>query len=261
MRTGNPVLREGVFQNGMDLPRWDELASSKAPAGVMTVRGAAIKSAILLGLCSITAVLAWSAITANAGLLMPLTMGGAVIGLVLGLVMFFWQKGAAFLSPIYAIAQGAFVGGISIIAANYGLQKGVALGAGGVFQAVFITFGIFAAMLMAYVAGIIRLRGVVAKMVIVGTMGVMFAYLATMLLNLFGMQMPYIHDSGPIGIGFSIFVVVLASLNLVLDFQFIEDGAAAGAPKHMEWYAAFGLLATLVWLYIEILRLLSKLRK
>jgi uncharacterized YccA/Bax inhibitor family protein len=129
-----------------------------------------------------------------------------------------------------------------------------------VIQAVALTFGTLFCLLLAYKSGLIKATENFKLGVVAATGGIALIYLATMVLGLFGIGIPYIHDSGLIGIGFSLFVVVVAALNLVLDFDFIETGAERGAPKYMEWYASFGLIVTLVWLYIEILRLLAKLR-
>jgi uncharacterized YccA/Bax inhibitor family protein len=123
-----------------------------------------------------------------------------------------------------------------------------------------LTLGTLAALLLAYRSGLIRPSENLKLGIVAATGGIALVYLVSMGLSFFGKTMPYIHDSGPIGIGFSLVVIVLAALNLVLDFDFIERGAEVGAPKYMEWYAAFGLLVTLVWLYLEILRLLAKLQ-
>jgi len=156
-------------------------------------------------------------------------------------------------APIYAVAEGFFLGGLS------GL---VNLRFPGIpFQAVCLTFGTLFMLLMAYQTGWIRATENFKLGVTAATGGICMLYLVSMVMGFFGMQIPFIHESGPIGIGFSVFVVIIAALNLVLDFDFIEHGAEHGAPKYMEWYAAFGLLVTLVWLYIEILRLLSKLAR
>ncbi len=128
------------------------------------------------------------------------------------------------------------------------------------FQAVLLTFGTMFALLFAYRSGMIKATENFKLGVVAATGGIALVYLATIVLGLFGVRIPFIHDSGLIGIGFSLFVVVVAALNLVLDFDFIESGVEQGAPKHMEWYGAFGLMVTLVWLYIEFLRLLSKLQ-
>jgi uncharacterized YccA/Bax inhibitor family protein len=129
-----------------------------------------------------------------------------------------------------------------------------------VIQAVALTFGTLLCLLLVYKSGIIKVTANFRLGVVAATGGIAVIYLITIVLGLFGIRMPYIHDSGLIGIGFSLFVVTIAALNLVLDFDFIENGAASGAPKFMEWYAAFGLMVTLIWLYLEILRLLAKIR-
>jgi uncharacterized YccA/Bax inhibitor family protein len=123
-----------------------------------------------------------------------------------------------------------------------------------------LTFGTLAALLLAYRSGLIRATENFKLGVFAATGGIALLYLVSMVMGFFGKSIPFIHSAGPIGIGFSVFVVVIAALNLVLDFDFIETGAQRGAPKYMEWYGAFGLLVTLVWLYLEILRLLAKLQ-
>jgi uncharacterized YccA/Bax inhibitor family protein len=258
MRTGNPVLQESMFGE-LNVPSYASLGATER-SDTMTIRGTAIKAGVLLALCSISAVVAWSLISSNQQLLGPIALGGAVVGLITCLIVCFAKKTAPFVSPIYAIAEGAFIGAISLLFANMKLKNGLTLGSEGVFQAVFMTFGVFASMLLLYAGRILRGDGVFAKVVMVGTAGIALTYFVTMILRLCGMPVPFIHSSSPIGIGFSVVVVCLASFNLIIDFQFIENGSKAGAPKYMEWYGAFGLLVTLVWLYLEILRLLSKLK-
>ena len=159
---------------------------------------------------------------------------------------------AGITAPIYAVIEGMILGSISaIFEKNY---------PGIVIQAVGLTFGVLFCLLMVYKSRLIKVTDNFRLGVVAATGGIALFYFISLALGFFGMRIPFIHESGPLGIGFSLFVVVIASLNLVLDFDFIEKGAEAGAPKFMEWYGAFGLLVTLVWLYIEILRLLSKLR-
>lgn len=166
--------------------------------------------------------------------------------------MCFSPKTAPVAAPIYAAFEGMFLGAIS------GLISGQFQGI--VLQAAMLTVGVLVAMLLAYSSGLVRATEKFKMGVLAATGAVCMVYLATMVLGLFGVAIPYIHAAGPIGIGFSVVVVVIAALNLVLDFDVIEQGARSGAPKYMEWYSAYGLLATLVWLYIEIVRLLIKLR-
>jgi uncharacterized YccA/Bax inhibitor family protein len=159
------------------------------------------------------------------------------------------------LSPVYAVAQGVVLGTISSAMELQPKYQGLT------FLAVSLTMGVFVAMLLAYRAGLIKPTEKFKSIVIGATLGIGVTYLLSLGLGLFGIRMPFIHDSGLFGIGFSLFVVSIAALNLILDFDFIEKAAEMPADKKMEWYAAFGLLVTLVWLYIEILRLLAKLRR
>ena len=155
-------------------------------------------------------------------------------------------------APLYALAEGLFLGGVSsLFEARF---------PGIVMQAVLLTFGTLFALLMAYRSGLVRATENFKLGVVAATGGIALVYLATIVLGFFGIGIPYIHESGLVGIGFSLFVVVVAALNLVLDFDFIETGVEQGAPKYMEWYGAFGLMVTRVWLYIEFLRLLAKLQ-
>jgi uncharacterized YccA/Bax inhibitor family protein len=215
----------------------------------MTLQGTTQKCGILLAITIATATLGWK-LAPTLG--MPIIVGGAIGGLIIALILCFKQTLAPVLAPAYAVVKGLFVGAIS---ATYNtMYDGI------VVQAVMLTFGTFIALLAAYQSGLIRPSENFKLGIMAATGGIFIVYLATWLLGMFGIQMPYIHGSGPIGIGFSLFVVVIAAMNLVLDFSFIEEGVQSGAPKYMEWYGAFGLLVTLIWLYIEILRLLAKLR-
>jgi len=181
-------------------------------------------------------------------------MIGALGGFVVAMVTSFKKDWAAVTSPIYAVLEGLFIGGISLVME----QRFPGL----VLQAVLLTFGVMFALLAAYQSRIIRPSETFKSVIVGATFGIVVVYLVSMVLQLFfHTEIPLINGSGPIGIAFSLVVVGIAALNLVLDFDFIENGVAAGAPKWMEWYAAFALTVTLVWLYIEILRLLSKMRR
>jgi uncharacterized YccA/Bax inhibitor family protein len=184
---------------------------------------------------------------------MPLIWIGAIGGLVMALVTAFKQTWAPVTAPIYAALEGLFVGAVSaLFEARY---------PGIVMQAVMLTFGTLGALLMAYKSGLIKATENFKLGVTAATGAIALLYLVNIGLRLFtDVSIPFIHESGLLGIGFSLFVVTIAALNLVLDFDFIESGAEANAPKYMEWYGAFGLVVTLIWLYIEFLRLLAKLR-
>jgi uncharacterized YccA/Bax inhibitor family protein len=239
MRTTNPALGPNTFES-------HTLTPATAP---MTLQGTVNKSFILLALAVFSAAFTWK--TAS-GIGMPLGIGGAIGGLIVSLVLCFKKEWAPGLAPTYAILEGLFLGAISAFMER--TYPGI------VGQAVMLTFGTFFALLAAYTTRLIKPSENFKLGIIAATGGIMLVYLASIVLRLFGIQMPFIHDSGAIGIAFSAFVVVIAALNLVLDFDFIENGCESRAPRYFEWYAAFGLMVTLVWLYIEILRLLSKLR-
>jgi len=251
MRSGNPVLSDSTFL---------DLSSGRVVSGggdAMTLNGTVNKTGFLLLLSVLTAAFAWSKTFTDAGELAPgaaiFMWGGAIGGLVLALVTTFKKEWSPVTAPLYALVEGFFLGSISAI---YNAQfQGIVL------QAVLLTFGTLFALLFAYRSGLIRATENFKLGVVAATGGIALIYLATIGLGLFGIRIPYLHESGLIGIGFSLFVVVVAALNLVLDFDFIETGVEAGAPKYMEWYGAFGLMVTLVWLYIEFLRLLSKLQR
>ena len=179
-------------------------------------------------------------------------MIGAIGGFAVALVTVFKKTWSAITAPVYALLEGLFLGGISaVFEARF---------PGIVIQAVGLTFGTLLCLLFAYKSGLIKATENFKLGIVAATGGIGMIYLVSIFFGFFGIQIPFIHESGIIGIGFSLFVVVIAALNLVLDFDFIESGSEMGAPRYMEWYAAFGLMVTLIWLYIEILRLLSKLR-
>ena len=183
----------------------------------------------------------------------PWVIGGAIGGLVFCLITVFKKEWSRVTACIYAACEGLFLGGISaVLEAQFG---------GIVIQAVALTLGVLLCLLVAYKTRIIKATENFKLGVMAATGAIFLLYMVTWILSMFGVQaMGFIHSSGPLGIGISVVIVIIAALNLVLDFDFIENGAARGAPKYMEWYAAFGLLVTLVWLYLEILRLLAKLR-
>ena len=248
MRSGNPALGESTF---LDLGTG---AVVRNDAGTMTLNGTVNKTAFLLVLTLVAAMYTWSRFFAGdvAGL-MPFIWGGMIGGLVVALVTVFKKEWSPFTAPLYAVLEGLAIGAISAVFEQR--FPGI------VMQAVGLTFGTLAALLLAYRSGLVRATENFKLGVVAATGGIALLYLVTIGMRLFGFDgMGFIHDSSWMGIGFSAVVVVVAALNLVLDFDFIEQGVEHGAPKYMEWYGAFGLLVTLVWLYLEILRLLSKLQ-
>ncbi len=220
----------------------------------MTISGTVNKTAILLGLVVISALFMWNKVYGleNPAAYFPWLIGSSIAGLVIAMITIFKKTVAPITAPLYALVEGVVVGVLSAFFET--IYPGI------VFQATLLTFGTLFALLTAYKSGLIRATENFKLGVAAATGGIFLIYLASFILGFFGVSVPFIHESGWIGIGFSLFVVVIAALNLVLDFDFIENGAKAGAPKYMEWYGAFGLLVTLIWLYIEMLRLLAKLR-
>ena len=243
MRTANPALSDDTFRG---------YGRAIATGDTMTVQGTVNKTAVLLLLVLLTSAWTWRLYYTAAGSLGVWIFGGAIGGFIVALITVFKKQWAAMTAPLYALLEGLVLGGISsMLEARY---------PGIVIQAVGLTFGTLFGLLFAYKSGMIKATENFKLGVVAATGGIAVVYLVTMMLGFFGIRMPYIHESGMFGIGFSLFVVIIAALNLVLDFDFIESGAAQGAPKYMEWYGAFGLMVTLIWLYIEILRLLSKMR-
>jgi len=243
MRTSNPTLSEKAFER-----------AGYGSGNAMTINGTVNKMGILLVLVLVPAAYMWNQVMTAwepSQALGPALLG-ALGGFIVALVTIFKKNWAPVTAPLYAVLQGLFLGGIS---ATYNLQfQGLPM------QAVALTFGTLAVLLFAYRTGLVRATENFKLGVVAATGGIALLYMVGFVLRLFGTGIPFIHESGLVGIGFSLFVVVIAALNLVLDFDFIEKGSEMGAPKYMEWYAAFGLLVTLVWLYLEILRLLAKLQ-
>ena len=243
-RSGNPSLNDATFKS-------EVYREGRA----MTLQGTVNKTGVLLALLVLAAVYPWNLYfqTGNPALVIPFALGGAIGGFVFAIVTTFKKTWAGLTAPIYAVLQGLFLGSISaIFEAQY---------PGIVIQATGLTFGTLASLLMLYKLGIIKPTENFKLMIVSATMGIGVLYFISFIMNMFGSTgIGFIHSNGLFGIGFSLFVVAIAALNLVLDFDFIEQGSEQGAPAYMEWYGAFSLMVTLVWLYLEILRLLAKLR-
>jgi uncharacterized YccA/Bax inhibitor family protein len=220
----------------------------------MTLAGVINRSVVLLLLVAGTATGVWAYSNSHPSVIYPMVMIGALGGFAVAMVTSFKRDWSPVTSPVYAVLEGLFIGGISLVME----QRFPGL----VLQAVLLTFGVMFALLAAYQTRIIRPSETFKSVIVGATFGIVIVYLVSMVMQLFfHTEIPLINGSGPMGIAFSLVVVGIAALNLVLDFDFIENGVASGAPKWMEWYAAFALTVTLVWLYIEILRLLSKMRR
>jgi uncharacterized YccA/Bax inhibitor family protein len=237
--TSNPVLTDKAF-------------SQSYTGKSMTVQGTVNKSIILFLLLLIASSFSWKLTAANPEQGLSYIMPALLIGFGIALVTIFKKEWAPITAPLYVLAQGVLLGAVSVFYAS--LYEGI------VMQTILLTLGIMFFMLFAYKTKLIVPTQKFKSGVIMATGGVALVYIASIILNLFGIQMPFLHDSGPVGILISLVIIVIASLNLILDFSFIDESASKGAPKYMEWFAAFGLMVTLIWLYLEILRLLSKLR-
>ncbi|WP_421918101.1 Bax inhibitor-1/YccA family protein [Marinifilum sp.] len=245
-KSSNPVLSEKIFQN----------SRAEAYIETMTINGTVNKIAMLLLFVVAAASFTWGMVSVTGtgeitSSVYPWMIGGAIGGFILALVTVFKPKISPYTAPFYALFEGLFLGGISALmnAAYPGI----------VIQAVGLTFGTLFAMLFAYKTGWIKVTQKFRSGLIAATGGVMLFYLVTWIMNMFGIGNGFYYGSSLMSIGISLVIVVIAALNLVLDFDFIEKGAQSGAPKYMEWYGAFGLMVTLIWLYIELLRLLAKI--
>ena len=247
-KSSNPVLKENVFSRDY-----------RSSAEVMTINGTMNKTALMLLIVIAAAIFTWNkffeAVATNpeaaSAAVMPWVIVGGIGGLIAALVTAFRPKSAGISAPIYAVFEGLLLGGLSaVFESMYG---------GIVMRAVLLTLAVFFAMLFLYRSGIIKVTEKLKMGIFAATAGIAVVYLVSFIGSFFGMQMSFLYGNSNLSIGISLFIVAIAALNLVLDFSFIEDAAGAGAPKYMEWYGAFGLMVTLIWLYLEILRLLSKL--
>jgi uncharacterized YccA/Bax inhibitor family protein len=247
-KTSNPVFNERVFNK-------EYTASSE----VMTISGTVNKTALMLLLVVAAAVFTWNkffdaiAVNPEGGMaaVAPWLIVGAIGGLITALITSFRPQSSGISAPVYAVFEGLLLGGLSAVFES--MYSGV------VMRAVALTLAVFAAMLFFYRSGIIKVTQKFMLGVFAATAGIALVYLVSFIAGLFGVQMGFLYGNSNLSIGISLVVVVVAALNLVLDFSFIERASESGAPKYMEWYGAFGLMVTLVWLYLEILRLLSKL--
>lgn len=236
---GNPMLKKSFASP-------TSVSGDYAREGTMTSQGAINKTLILFGVLLITGIYNFQLQSTT------LMIGGAIIGLILVIFNVFKKEYSPYIAPAYAAMEGLFVGGISGIYAGYG--------GGIVMQAISLTLLVLFIMLFIHKTGIIPVTNKFRTGVIMATGAIALMYVISMVLSFFGIHMPFIHEGGTFGILFSLGVIGIASLNLLLDFDLIVKGEEYGAPKYMEWFSAMGLMITLIWLYIEILRLLTKLR-
>jgi uncharacterized YccA/Bax inhibitor family protein len=247
-KSSNPALKENIFHK-------DYSISSEA----MTINGTMNKTGLMLLIVMAAAIFTWNkffaAIAVNpeggAAAVMPWVIVGGIGGLITAIVTAFRPQSSGISAPIYAIFEGLLLGGLSAIFES--------MYAGIVMRAVALTLAVFLAMLFLYRSGIIKVTEKLKMGIFAATAGIAVVYLVSFIGGFFGMEFSFLHGNSNFSISFSLLVVAIAAFNLVLDFSFIENAAEQGAPKYMEWYGAFGLMVTLIWLYLEILRLLSKL--
>lgn len=239
LRSTNPTLSPARF-------------GAATGAGTMTLAGTAFRAFVLLLLVVGSSAYTWWQLAADPVAAPAYVMGGMIGGLVLALVTMFVPRISPWTAPIYAVVEGIALGALSMLLdARYaGLPR----------MAVLLTLGVFGSMLALYAFRVVRVTQRMRTVVTSAILGIMAFYLISFVMGFFGVQIPAVHEGGPLGVGVSLFIVGVASFALLLDFDRIEQAAAAGAPKHMEWYGAFGLIVTLVWLYVEMLNLLRKLR-
>jgi len=242
MKSSNPVMTGKIYEKA---------GGVSAGAPVMTINGTINKIGLMLLLVIGAAAYTWKIVMGeNPGSAGTLALVGAIGGFIMAMITVFRPQSSAITAPIYAILEGLFLGAISaIINARY---PGVA------FQAVLLTIGTLFTMLFLYRSGYIRATPKFRRGVMMATGAVFFAYMISWIMGMFGMSVGFMHSNGPLGILINLVIIVIAALNLIMDFDFIEKGSQMGAPKYMEWYGAFGLMVTLIWLYIEFLRLLSR---
>ena len=249
-KSSNPVFGKNIFNQ----------SATSADEGVMTVNGTINKTGLMFLIVLFAATFTWRKFFGAIDPSMPSAIppgvmawmiGGAIGGFITAIITAFSPRRAAMTAPIYAVFEGLFLGAISAMFE--------AMSPGLVMRAVSLTFGVFFMMLILYRSGTIRATEKFRKVIFAATGGIALVYLVSFIAGMFGVNFGFMHGNSMISIGFSLVVVVIAALNLILDFDMITQGANARAPKFMEWYGAFGLMVTLIWLYLELLRLLSKL--
>ncbi len=242
----NPVLTEKIFKN----------AAATTYSETMTVKGTALKSLVLVFMVLAGASFTWKVFydTLNPATVNPWMWGGIIGGLITGLIISFKPNLAQYLAPIYAVLQGLFLGAISAM-----YNEAFAMSAPGiVMNATLLTIITAMVMLLIYRLNIIKVDAKFTRIMVIAISTIAFYYVISIVLGMFGVNLTSLHNSSPLSIGISIVIIVVAAFSLLMDFNFIEKASAAGAPKYMEWYGAFALMVTLIWLYMEILRLLAK---
>lgn len=249
-KTSNPAFSDRIF-NDLSFSYGD----------TMTIKGTVNKTLTLLAVILVAALVTWKMAFAGNSLLMPLMMGGLIVGTIFSFITIFKPEKAKVTSLIYAVCEGLVLGGISALYEMSMVDPATGKGSGIVFNAIMLTIGVFFVMLYLYKNQIIQPTKKFTMILLVAMAAIAIVYLIDIVMGFFDSSVGFLHSSGPLGIGISLVIVVVAALNFILDFKNVENAVAQGAPEYMEWYCAFGLMMTLVWLYMEILRLLSKLNR
>lgn len=247
-KSGNPTLSSKIFNTTI----------ADQQQGIMTARGAMNKFGFLFLMVIAGATFTWHLYyQGKAETMMPLMLAGVFGGLITAVIITFKQKWAPFLAPLYGLLEGLFIGAISAIVNEMFAKKYPGI----VIQSVGLTLGVAVAMFLLYNFRIIKPTQRFKSILFTATAGIAIFYLITLIVRMFGVQMDFMMmgNGSLLGIGISLFVVIIAALNLIIDFDVIEQGAEMGVPKYMEWYCAFALMVTIVWLYVEMLKLLSRL--
>lgn len=265
-KSSNPALNDKAFERALEVEAgWaagtqqmgDAQAARTGPiqaVDAMTVNGTVWATAALLVLVVGGGVFGWSSVDVTSdsvsfpGWIFPV----ALVAFGVAMVTCFKPHAARFTAPVYALLQGAFLGAISGVYDT--AYDGIVL------QAVSLTIGVFAMMLFLFATRIIKVTDKLRMGIVAATGAIFLVYLLNLVLSLFDSSVPFLHENSLLGIGISLVIVAVAAFNLLLDFDFVERGVAAGAPRTMEWYAGFGLVVTIIWLYLELLRLLGKLQ-
>lgn len=241
-KTSNPALNDKTFNTRVAFG-----------GETMSLQGTINKTGFLLFCASATAAWTWYLASTQPDSVGVWMIAGLLVGFVVAIVTVFKREWSPITAPVYAICEGLALGGISAFLER--AYPGIPI------QALGLTFGVTFVMLVLYTSGILRATPKFTIGVVAATGGICLVYIVDMILRFFGKEVPLLNSSGPLGIAISVVIVIVASLNLILDFGFVETGVQTGAPKYMEWYGAFGILVTLVWMYLEMLRLLSKMRR
>lgn len=243
----NPVLSEKIFKTNQ---------ATSASTGTMTVKGTATKSLVLILMILAGAMYTWKIAyeAINPASLQPWMWGGVIGGFVVAMIISFKPIWAQYLAPIYAVLEGLFLGAISAVFS----QAFAATAPGIVMNATLLTILTAVVMLIIYRTNLIKVDGKFARIMTIAIGAIALYYIVSMVLSLFGVNLTMLHNSGPLSIGISLVIIGVAAFSLLMDYEFIVRASESGAPKYMEWYGAFGLMVTLVWLYLEILKILAK---